>query len=287
MKICITILFILLTSFGFAQVLELTVYLDSSGITQDIKDADRIISINQITDNTFIQSEQSFLDETKESYFKQRATEIRTHYNDSVYYTRNIYESCCNKKNYYSSNEKTIIGLKKKEYFEITVKNKEGFTIRKGNSIYLAPIIWDGEVKYFNQIGELQMIKTFSQGNSIKTIYFDQYRKELKDIKTKVDSLPRPIGSEKDFNTFITHFLARNHTYPKEAKREWQMPSVFVSFIITTKGLIECVHLIREEELFEFEIIKLISSLPGFKPATVNGKPVNFRKIIPIKHFID
>ncbi|MBP7168387.1 MAG: energy transducer TonB [Bacteroidia bacterium] len=78
-------------------------------------------------------------------------------------------------------------------------------------------------------------------------------------------------------------YLAKNSQYPQDAKDAKKSGRVYVSFIVGKEGQITDVIVMRN--LFpslDMEAVRLVKSMPNWKPGMQNGKPVRVRYNLPI-----
>jgi hypothetical protein len=288
MKKClIHILLVSLTINSYAQLSDTTIFFNELGPTESKNNASRIIMLKQVSNRTFIQHKSIKYSDKDKLYFKDRYLEIRETFNDSIYYFSNIYESCCGKRNYHSEKEYMVVFNRKDRGFNLRVYNSEKKLVQRGESLLIAPIIWNSKVDFFNEAGLLTVKRHFKEGVLKSIEYFDRYGKAIQDPTKSPEQMPIPLESEESFEIFVSKYLATNYNFPKKAKSENQMPTIYVGFIITSNGSVECVHFLNKgHELFEQQIASTIDDMPKFKPATNNEKPVNFLYYLPVKHFL-
>ena len=80
-------------------------------------------------------------------------------------------------------------------------------------------------------------------------------------------------------------FIAKNTIYPPDAIKAKQQGKVYLRFTIDKEGWVdpESIKVLRGEfELLNQEAIRIIKSLPRWKPATQLGKPIRTQYTIPI-----
>lgn len=214
--------------------------------------------------------------------------EVRTTFNDSVYFIRNIYPSCCDRKSYHSENESKVVYTKEGDGYLIKVTDSNEFLFSTGTSKTSCPIVWDGSLATFHKdSGTLKSIQYFDNGRKDSTQYFDTKGRLIQLPVTKVDKEPSLKYSKKSFEEVIISHLIKNYNFPKKALDNWQSQVIYVGIIVSKVGTIENVFLLREHELFEEEITSSLKFLPQFEPATINNKPVNFIYYFPVRHNID
>lgn len=79
-------------------------------------------------------------------------------------------------------------------------------------------------------------------------------------------------------------FLSQNTRYPSSARRMGTEGSVFVSFVVDPNGKITEVQTIKGiANDCDKEAMRVIQSMPPWKPGKQNGKPVRVRFVLPIK----
>ncbi|MQY78476.1 MAG: TonB family protein, partial [Bacteroidetes bacterium] len=131
----------------------------------------------------------------------------------------------------------------------------------------------------------------------------ESYRLELdyKEVK-KIDDTPTPpVKPTKSFqdekfvvvedvphfpggNQALVEYISSNIKYPKDALKEGKSGKVLVTVRINEKGevtntrVIEAVH-----PLLDKEALRVISTMPDWKPGTQHGKPVSCDLILPIE----
>lgn len=71
--------------------------------------------------------------------------------------------------------------------------------------------------------------------------------------------------------------------YPEEAKENNEAGKVLVNFNVNKKGKIEDVRvLLGVSRLLDEEAVRVVSSAPNWKPATINGTPVTVNYTMPV-----
>ena len=94
-----------------------------------------------------------------------------------------------------------------------------------------------------------------------------------------VDELPTSPGADEK----CMHYIAQNLHYPAGMRLQGKSGRLFVSFVVTKKGKVTDVHVIKSpDEGFNEEVVRVIESMPKWKPARVKGKKVACRMNLPI-----
>jgi len=82
----------------------------------------------------------------------------------------------------------------------------------------------------------------------------------------------------------LKQFIANNTVYPIPAKENNIEGTVFIRFEVTKKGTIGKISVINKtvDEILQNEAVRVIKTLPRFKPGIQNGKPVNVWFSLPV-----
>lgn len=97
--------------------------------------------------------------------------------------------------------------------------------------------------------------------------------------KSKVTMATFPGGE-----TAIYQFLAQNMKYPAEAQKKQIEGRVVVQFSISATGKVSDVKVVRSvDPLLDAEAVRVVSLLPDFTPAQMDGKPVATEFALPVQ----
>ena len=100
------------------------------------------------------------------------------------------------------------------------------------------------------------------------------------DPEVKVDRSPQFRGGDAG----LFNFISDNLNYPKKAIEKSVEGSVLVRFAIDTDGKVRDVEVIQSvDPNLDAESVRVVKSLPLFKPAMKDGKPVQFFYSLPVK----
>jgi TonB family protein len=80
----------------------------------------------------------------------------------------------------------------------------------------------------------------------------------------------------------MEHIIA-NLDYPELAREKNIEGTVYVEFVVNQKGYVSSVEIVRGPSLLQKAALTVVQSLPGFKPGTNQGKPVNVQYVLPIR----
>ena len=95
-----------------------------------------------------------------------------------------------------------------------------------------------------------------------------------------VEEMPEFPGGELEMRRYI----AEHVIYPQDAKAQKQQGKAFVTFIIDTNGNVKDVKIARGTgyESIDNEAVRVVKSLPQFKPGRQRGQTVNVSFTVPI-----
>jgi protein TonB len=97
---------------------------------------------------------------------------------------------------------------------------------------------------------------------------------------TYVEQMPEYPGGQNELN----NFLIKNLRYPKQAMKDKTEAKAYFRFIVNEDGNIEHIESMRPVGLeFEQEGIRVIKSMPKWKPGKQNGRAVKVFFTLPIQ----
>jgi TonB family protein len=99
-------------------------------------------------------------------------------------------------------------------------------------------------------------------------------------VFTVVEEMPEYPGGKKA----LYAFMGENIKYPEDAKKKGTAGTVFVTFVIEKDGKVSGVKLLRGvSESLDKEALRVVSSMPAWKPGKQKGKAVRVQYNLPIK----
>ncbi len=123
--------------------------------------------------------------------------------------------------------------------------------------------------------------ETFIDFNPVVFQNKEEKNEEIPDFFLVVDDMPEFPGGQ----AALLKYLSSNVKYPVIAQENGIHGKVFVSFIVDEKGLITNVELIRGVDVsIDNEALRVVRSMPRWKPGQQNGKPAKVKYSVPI-HF--
>jgi TonB family protein len=158
--------------------------------------------------------------------------------------------------------------FQKSSYKDIDLKNAQGLSI-----IYYP----NSQVKK----------ETYFENNIVvRERYYNKYGKDSirnkgasKQILEVVETMPEyPGGVEA-----MVKFLDDNIKYPEDAKKGKIFGRVYITFIVTAKGILTDIKLVHGiGGGCDEEALKAVHMMPIWKPGTMNGKPVSNYVAVPV-----
>jgi protein TonB len=99
------------------------------------------------------------------------------------------------------------------------------------------------------------------------------------EIFTIVEEMPEfPGGTQK-----LADYLAKNIKYPQMARESGIQGRVFISFVVETDGSVSNVNVMRSlGGGCDEEAVRVVKSMPKWKPGKQRGKPVRVSYILPV-----
>ena len=107
----------------------------------------------------------------------------------------------------------------------------------------------------------------------------EEEEEEEETIFVIVENMPEFPGGD----LALRKYIAENVKYPEIAKENGLSGKVFVQFVINQRGEVENVKIARGiDPALDKEAIRVVQSLPKFKPGSQRGKPVKVNYTVPI-----
>ncbi len=170
---------------------------------------------------------------------------------------------------------KYIYYKKDETTYKISQKSKDRIVF-SGEVINLVPLVRHGKFTYYNTNGTITYYKTYKNDRYEKV---EIPKKELDEVLLISEQMPEFPGGE----VALRKFIAENLQYPKITQECDISGKVYVRFVVTKIGEVANIQIVRGvDELLDMEAIRVISTLPNFKPGMQNGKPVNVWYTVPV-----
>jgi len=163
-------------------------------------------------------------------------------------------------------------------YFEEV--DKQDRLWRTGYTKNKFPLHLVREMKTYYENGQLQSIQKYKNNRCIASENWDADGTQTLDNRyVDMDSLPEFPGGQDE----LFKFISKNIRYPQQAKNKRIRGKVLVQFVITDKGKVSDVEVIKSAHpLLDEEARRVVSSMPNWKPAKFMGEHVNVMYQVPI-----
>ena len=136
----------------------------------------------------------------------------------------------------------------------------------------------DGKRIVYYENGNLKREEIFKNDSLISTACF------------KIDGSPDIYFPFRQFPEYIggeaarIQFLVDNIIYPKKARRNNIMGTVYLSFNVSEEGEVERVKILRGvHPVLDAEAIRVVKKMPKWKPCKIDGENVRIKFNMPIK----
>ncbi len=161
------------------------------------------------------------------------------------------------------------------------------FIIKEGFCIYFYKNnIKSSKGNYINNKKSGKWVEYFGceKDSSVYTILEDgkkeyTFKSKYEDIFTVVEVMPEfPTGQTEMFK-----FIQSNIIYPKEAEQKKWIGKTFIKFVVNENGNIVDVEVAKSSgyDILDDEAIRVIKSMPKWKPGRQNNKNVQVQLLIP------
>jgi TonB family protein len=132
---------------------------------------------------------------------------------------------------------------------------------------------------------EITTKKKITQGSGsnlpdVKVTGYGQDQKTEKDMFVVVEEMPMFPGGNEGMSAWISD----NLEYPGKAYKDKITGVVYVNFVVSSTGKVKNVAVNKSiDPLLDAEAVRVISSMPDWKPASQNGKSVNVSYCVPVE----
>jgi len=143
-------------------------------------------------------------------------------------------------------------------------------------------ILPDGEVMMLFDMGKSEDVEL---ARKLKVFELTQKKTEIQGLPNDetvfvlVEDMPEYIGGE----DALRQFLANNVKYPVQASENGIQGRVYVQFVVNENGMVENPRVVRGvDPLLDEEAVRVIASMPAWKPGKQKGKAVKVSYTAPI-----
>ena len=164
-------------------------------------------------------------------------------------------------------------GERVEEIESIDPKNIESISVLKNES----------SIAKYGEEGKNGVIEITSKSAIAKSAAIDYAKEKLAkspdDVFVVVEEQPQfPGGTQA-----MMKFLGENIIYPAEAHKNGIQGRVIVNFVVNKDGSLSDINIVRgQDPLLDAEAMRVISTMPNWKPGMQRGEAVNVRYTLPI-----
>lgn len=156
---------------------------------------------------------------------------------------------------------------------------------------FLPPKVTEKEIVEEEEMPTIEEIKQNDTGpENIEgdgEIVFEEPVEEVVDEGNGEDEIFTVVEQAPEFEGGLAamyQFISKNTRYPAKARRMGIEGTVFVGFVVDTKGMINDVTIIKGIDTdCDKEAIRVVQMMPPWKPGKQNGKAVKVRYVLPFK----
>jgi len=148
---------------------------------------------------------------------------------------------------------------------------------------FVAPVVVDS-IKPEEQTTIMTAEESIETTTDEDVTIVEEVREEVKDeapteVFVIVEEMPVFPGGDIE----LMKYIASHVEYPTLARENDIQGKVFIRFCVNYKGMVEQVSVIRSvDPLLDAEAVRVVKTLPAFKPGKQGGKPVNVWYSVPI-----
>jgi protein TonB len=155
---------------------------------------------------------------------------------------------------------------------------------------YLPPKVTDKEIVEEEEMPTIEEVKQNDVGSEniegTGEVVFEEPVEEVVQEEDE-DKIFMVVEQQAEFEgglQALGKFLQKNLRYPASARRMGIEGQVFVSFVIDKEGKISDIQVVKGISAdCDKEAVRVVSSMPNWKPGKQNGRPVKSRFVLPIR----
>jgi protein TonB len=155
---------------------------------------------------------------------------------------------------------------------------------------YLPPKVTDKEIVEEEEMPTIEEVKQNDVGaeniEGTGEVVFEEPVEEVVQEEEE-DKIFMVVEQQAEFEgglQALGKFLQKNLRYPASARRMGIEGQVFVSFVIDKEGKISDIQVVKGISAdCDKEAVRVVSSMPPWKPGKQNGRPVKSRFVLPIR----
>jgi protein TonB len=128
-----------------------------------------------------------------------------------------------------------------------------------------------------------EIVETTTDGNVNDTLVYVEQPEEIVPVEPKifivVEEMPEFPGGKQA----LLEYIQKNTVYPAEALNNNIQGRVILKFVVNTDGSVDRIEVLKGiDPLLDQEAVRVISTLPKFKPGRQSGVPVQVWYSVPV-----
>jgi protein TonB len=128
-----------------------------------------------------------------------------------------------------------------------------------------------------------QIVQITTDGDVNDTIVYVEQPEEIIPVEPKIFIIVEEMPEFPGGNAALLEFIQKNSVYPAEALSNNVQGRVILKFVVNTDGSIGKIEVLKSiDPLLDQEAVRVISTLPKFKPGKQNGVPVQVWHSVPV-----
>ena len=132
---------------------------------------------------------------------------------------------------------------------------------------------------------------TGTESTQPETVAIDKISKNVEINDTIEGQIYQVVEKQPEFPggmTALMKYLRDNIRYPDEARKQNKQGRCFVSFVVETDGSISDITIKKSagDEALDKEAMRVVSTMPKWKPGTQGGETVRVQFTLPISYFL-
>lgn len=137
---------------------------------------------------------------------------------------------------------------------------------------------YDGNLLTYWENGQLKRKDSYQDGKWLEGKCWNAKGKEVKYFNYEV--MPIYKGGEDE----LFRYIGKNTYYPQKERKSGIQGTVYIQFVVDKDGSVTNVRVLRGvSEGLDEEAVRIVSSLPKWTPAYLDGEPVTIKYVLPIK----
>lgn len=137
---------------------------------------------------------------------------------------------------------------------------------------------YHGNLLTYWEDGKPKRDETYQNGEKIEGKCWDSNGEEIPHFE--FEKMPEFPGGENE----LVRYLSDNITYPKKARRNGQMGTVYLAFVVDLNGSVTNVRVIKGvTELLNEEASRVVKIMPKWNPGNQDGEAIRVTYNLPIR----